>query len=928
MVKNWISKFSNKDDINDSEEGELISVIDFLRKEYSEVVYSKALLSDIKVYRKSLKPEKIATLPSIYLLIEKSILDSNIKNKPSKRDLRDIVNDKFYPLLKHPNFQLIFLPDENQEIILCRKLLRAVKDQFLKENNIDEQDDNFIRDANLFLNPLLDFADVEHSMSEKKTELEKYSKDLFTKVKETINLDTAITTYNSAYKEIYDSYFLLDAFAAILSIVPLEVLEKDLIGLPDKKRILKILKKQTQNLEKKNDKLSEEIYQRKKIESALKESEQLKSMVIETAVDAIILLDEEGIILNWNHRAETILGWGKNEAVGQSIDSIFTNNLTKLIKQGLNTYTSTGASDIINERKEVPIKNKAGIKIEVELTLSPIKTQYGYLFNMFLRDITLKKFVDKGIREAKLIAEKSTEAKSVFLSNMSHEIRTPLNVILGLTGLLQKDNLLDISKTRENIDGIKFSAENLLALVNDILDFSKIEAGKLTLNPTDFNLHELITNISRGFQIKAREKGLEFIVDMDVDMPKFVIGDQYRLNQILTNLLGNAIKFTSKGVVKIKVKIIEKQHNATLIEFSVLDSGMGIPEDKLKQIFTSFYQVHKPGKNKIEGTGLGLSISKQLIELHNGELKAFSEVEKGSEFKFQIQYKKSYITNNDKLQGNDTSTEFNLSGLHILIAEDNKMNQFYLKQLLSSWNIKAETADDGEIAIEKLKEKNYDLILMDLHMPVMDGAEATKHIRSAKKDIKQHDIPIVMCSADVFPKSRIMSEEAGANFYLTKPISEDAIKEILLGLKFDNIDNVTVTNEVNKNNEILEDNSSFLDLTSLKETFSNDTEFIKSILQIFIDDTPKDYNQLKILIGKGDYQKASKLAHKVKSSFRTLGMIKPTDLLQRIESNPDNNGNIEILSELNQIYLKAMNEVHDKLLSYEETENADGDVEL
>ena len=924
MVKNWISKFSNKEDINDSGPEELTSIIDFLKDQYSNVVYSKSLLSDIKIYRKYSTNEKIEALPSLYLLIEKTILESKYTNIPSKRELRDLINDKFHSLLKHPNFQLIFLPPDNQEIILCRKLLRAVKDEFLIQNNIDEKDDQFISEINLFLNPLLDFSDVEHTLSEKKNELEKYSKKLFSKIKNTTDLDIAIRIYNSAYKEIYDSYFLLDTFAAILAIIPLDVLEKETIGLPDKNRILKILKKQTQNLEKKNDKLAEEIYQRKKIESALKESEQLKSMVIETAMDAIILLDEEGIILNWNHRAETILGWEKNEAVGQSIDSIFTSNLTKLIKQGLNTYISTGASDILNDRKEVPIKNKAGIKIEVELTLSPIKTQYGYLFNMFLRDITLKKFVDKGIREAKLIAEKSTEAKSVFLSNMSHEIRTPLNVILGLTSLLQKDNFLDINKTRENIDGIKFSAENLLALVNDILDFSKIEAGKLTLNPTDFNFHELITNISRGFQIKAKEKGLNFIVDMDVNMPKFVIGDQFRLNQILTNLLGNAIKFTSKGLVKIKVSVIEAQYNANLIEFSVSDTGMGIPEDKLQQIFTSFYQVHKPGKNKIEGTGLGLSISKQLIELHNGELKAFSKVDEGSEFKFQILLKKSYITSNDKINDNDHETEFNLSGLKILVVEDNKMNQFYLKQLLSSWNIETDTADDGQMAIEKLKEQNYDLILMDLHMPVMDGAEATKYIRTAKDEIEQSDVPIVMCSADVFPKSRILSEEAGANFYLTKPISEEAIKEILLGLKFDNINNISIENIESNGNETsdidYDDNSPFLDLTSLKETFSNDTEFIKSILQIFVDDTPKDYNQLKILIGKGDYQKASKLAHKVKSSFRTLGMSKPTTLLQQIESSPDNNGNLEIISELNQIYLKAMSEVHEKLLSYEEGE--------
>lgn len=921
MVKNWISRLSSKkatgNDDDYSEMNELVSLLSFLDEKFPNVAYNSDLTSKIKSYNKFSQEEQVKQLPPLYLEIEQNILQSDIANKPSKRELRDLVNDKFYHLLKNPHFQLIFLPVENQEVILCRKLLRNIIEDLLNQVNLSN--DEFIEETNLYLNPLLDFSDVEGSKAEKKKELNDCSKNLFNKIEDVIDKDIAISMYETAYKDIYNSYALLESFAAILYIIPYEVLKRDCIGLPDKNQIVKFLNKQIENLEKKNDKLTEEIYQRKKIESALKESEQLKSLVIENAMDAIILLDEEGIILNWNHRAEVILGWDKNEAVGQSIDSIFTSNLSKIVKQGVKTYSSTGSSDIFNDRKEESTKTKAGIKIDLELTLSPIKTQYGYLFNMFLRDITLKKFVDKGIREAKVIAEKSTEAKSVFLSNMSHEIRTPLNVILGLTSVLQKDKFLDIKNTRENIDGIKFSAENLLVLVNDILDFSKIEAGKLTLDSTDFNLLNLISNISRGFEIKAREKGLKFVVDTDKDLPRFVIGDQYRLNQILTNLLGNAIKFTSQGLVKIKVRVVEKLHTGTLLEFSVSDTGIGIPEDKLNQIFTSFYQVNKPGKNKIEGTGLGLSISKQLIELHNGELKAYSKVGKGSEFKFQIQYKKSYLTSNDILENDDQSDDYNLSGLRVLIVEDNKMNQFYLNQLLTSWDIKTDTADDGKIAILKLQEKNYDLILMDLHMPVMDGAEATRYIRTSKK-IKLNNIPIVMCSADVFPKSRRTAEEAGANFYLTKPISEDSIKEILYGLKSDTMDTVHIVEEKVEEEIFFDMNDTFLDLTSLQETFSNDNEFIKSILQIFVDDTPKDYNQLKILLGKNEFDKASKLAHKVKSSFRTLGMTKPTDLLQQIESDPDSPKTRKILPELNQIYLKAMNEVKEKLLAYEREE--------
>src|SRR5690606_16414330 len=578
MVKNWISRLSSKkasgnhDDY--SEMNELVSLLSFLDEKFPNVSYDSDLTFKIKSYNKITADVQVKQLPPLYLEIEQNILQSDIANKPTKREIRDLVNDKFYHLLKNPHFQLIFLPVENQEIILCRKLLRNIVEDLLNQINLGK--DEFIEEINLYLNPLLDFSDVEGSMAEKKKELNDYSKKVFNKIEAVIDKDTAINMYETAYKDIYNSYALLESFAAILYIVPYEVLEKDSIGLPDKNQLLKFLNKQIEHLERKNDKLSEEIYQRKKIESALKESEQLKSLVIENAMDAIILLDEEGIILNWNHRAEVILGWDKNEAVGQSIDNIFTSNLSKIVKQGVKTYSSTGSSDIINDRKEESTKTKAGIEIDLELTLSPIKTQYGFLFNMFLRDITLKKFVDKGIREAKVIAEKSTEAKSVFLSNMSHEIRTPLNVILGLTSVLQKDKFLDIKNTKENIDGIKFSAENLLVLVNDILDFSKIEAGKLTLDSTDFNLQNLISNISRGFEIKAREKGLKFVIDTDKDLPRFVIGDQYRLNQILTNLLGNAIKFTSQGLVKIKVRVVEKLHTGTLLEFSVSDTGIGI----------------------------------------------------------------------------------------------------------------------------------------------------------------------------------------------------------------------------------------------------------------------------------------------------------------------------------------------------------------
>lgn len=914
MSINWFKKKIKPKNlpVKNHEEKELFDFLDFLWKQISTPSNADHLKSKIKLFNKLSLTKKIEALPEIYLLFEECITEKKSLQKKTKQLLRDDVISKHNALLNYPDFALIFQPLREQELTLCRVFLLKVleKSSELLGNYVDPKI-TIIKDK---ISKPYDFQQA-NLIKERKNLLE-YSTIIFGRIKDSLGINAITNIYLLIYKKHFQSYGLLDSFTAILNVIPEEILAKDLINFPSKQQMLKMLQTQLYSLEEINEKLTQEIVEKKKIEDELKHSEHLKTTILETAMDGVILVNSKGQILNWNKQAEHILEVSKTETIGQSIYSLVPYKLREQLKKSFKNYIITGDDDFINRRVETSVKRKDGSLVYVELTIVAIKTKYDYLFNAFFRDITDRKIIDNEIREAKVLAEKSTKAKSVFLSNMSHEIRTPLNVILGLTGILQKSDFQNLEIDRKNLDGIKFSAENLLDLINDVLDFSKIEAGKLTLQKTDFNLLELMQNVSRGFKIKAEEKGLNYKMNIDKSLPNFVIGDQLRLNQILTNLLGNAIKFTSKGDITLIVNQEITDNRNIKINFAVKDSGIGIPKDKLNYIFESFYQVHKPGKSKIEGTGLGLSISKQLIELQGGKLLAKSTPNIGSTFSFSIEYEPSTLKFADPSKDKTSSIEnHHLSGMNVLIVEDNKMNQFFIKQLFSNWNIKADIADHGKMALEMLEDKLYDLILMDMHMPVMDGEEATKIIRASKKPTLQQ-IPIIACSADVFPESKKKAIEAGMNFYITKPISEKSLEEILYSLKSNSVyanNKTTATTPISDQKT----KTRYCDLSFLRDTFGNDTEIIKSVIQIFIEETPQDYEKLLLSISNKDLYSTEKTAHKLKSSFKTLGLSEQTALLQQIEQSAKNQESIEKIQKL----FAALNDTYPFII--EEIKNED-----
>lgn len=373
------------------------------------------------------------------------------------------------------------------------------------------------------------------------------------------------------------------------------------------------------------------------------------------------------------------------------------------------------------------------------------------------------------LRESKLLGQKMAQVAKVkgdFLSTMSHELRTPLNSVIGIAGLLINDNAN--AKQKEQLDVLKFSAEGLLTLINDILDINKLESGKFELESAPFDLERLLKGISGGMKFKADEKSLKLIVDIDDQIKgKMFLGDAARLSQVIYNLVGNAIKFTGKGQVKLSANVLDRENREHKVRFLVEDTGIGISPDKQKLIFEPFRQAAANTARKFGGTGLGLSIVKQLIEKFNSQIKMSSRPGKGSLFYFDLLLEE-LDREQDILPSGDNREETDLSQLSILLAEDNMMNIFFMKQLFNKWNITADIAENGEEVIHLLHNKDYDLILMDMHMPVLDGIEATKRIRQLPDKTKA-DTHIIALTASVSDSIRKRIKDHGMNDYLSKP---------------------------------------------------------------------------------------------------------------------------------------------------------------
>jgi len=389
---------------------------------------------------------------------------------------------------------------------------------------------------------------------------------------------------------------------------------------------------------------------------------------------------------------------------------------------------------------------------------------FEFIANQIVITIQRRKMLDNLILARKK-AEEAATSKQQFMSTMSHEIRTPLNEVIGISNLLYQSNPRE--DQMEFIKTLRFSANHLLTLVNDILDYNKMESGKIVFEKTEFDLSNLLEDTRRSYSLRAQEKGVAFRLDKPDNMPQEVVGDPIRLNQILSNLLSNALKFTLTGTIGLNVRLSEMKGNKALLEFSVSDTGIGIASDKLEEVFENYTQASSDITRKFGGTGLGLAICKRLVELQGGKIWVTSTPGKGSVFFFTLEY---LVPENQpkKAENGAVETMKGLVGKKILIAEDNKINFFVANKFLESWGVKVTHAENGSLALEALKKETFDLILMDLHMPVMDGIEATRIIRSSE-DEKIRKIPIVALTAAVMSETHDKIENLYINDYVLKP---------------------------------------------------------------------------------------------------------------------------------------------------------------
>jgi len=395
-----------------------------------------------------------------------------------------------------------------------------------------------------------------------------------------------------------------------------------------------------------------------------------------------------------------------------------------------------------------------------------------HIISFLKQRIEQAKLLELELINAKDVAEKAAMAKSQFLSVMSHEIRTPMNAVIGFTHLLIHQD--PKPEQVEFLNFLKFSAENLLVLINDILDFNKIEAGKIEFESVDFSVKDLISNIRLSLLQKANEKDIKIKLMLDQDLPNALIGDPVRLGQILTNLISNAVKFTNSGKVTITASLAGHDSEHSTIDFEVADTGIGIMPDKLDYIFDSFSQASSDTTRKFGGSGLGLTITKRLLQLQGSDIYVKSEYGKGSVFTFSLAFKNSSKRINNILNSDDFYSLKSLKGTKLLIAEDNLINVILAKEFMKQWDVECDIAENGEIALKLVQTNNYDMVLMDLQMPEMDGYQTTTAIRELEGE-KYKKLPILALTASAMLDIQDKAFTVGMNDYISKPFNPNEL---------------------------------------------------------------------------------------------------------------------------------------------------------
>ncbi len=513
--------------------------------------------------------------------------------------------------------------------------------------------------------------------------------------------------------------------------------------------------------------------------------------LIEASLDPLTTINNEGKITDMNRATVNITGVSRENLKGSDFFGYFTEP-----EKARAVYQEVFARGFITN-SPLKLRHKSGKLTDVLLNGSVYKDDSGNVLGVVIvaRDVTDQKRIESELIESKVFAELATliaeeaksnaenatkiaenamKAKQQFLSNMSHEIRTPMNAIIGFTRVILKTELSD--KQKEYLNAIKMSGDTLIALINDILDLAKVDAGKMTFEQKPFKLAVSISSMLQLFDTKINEKNLKLVTNYDQKIPEVLLGDSIRLHQIILNLVSNAVKFTSEGKISVNVNLLFEDEEKVIIEFAVTDTGIGIPEESIDLIFENFQQASNGSSSLYGGTGLGLAIVKQLVTSQGGSIRVKSKINEGSTFSFTLPFHKT--KNTAELEDDLKPLDIALKKIKVLVVEDMALNQLLMKTILDDFGFERDIADNGKIAIEMLQRETYDIILMDLQMPVMNGFEATEYIRKTMNS----EIPIIALTADVTTVDLTKCKSVGMNDYIAKPVDERLLYSKIIGL--------------------------------------------------------------------------------------------------------------------------------------------------
>jgi len=599
------------------------------------------------------------------------------------------------------------------------------------------------------------------------------------------------------------------------------------------------------------------------------EEKKIQSDTIIKHMDSMVLVsNNEGELLFASPSVEKMLGYSINEIMGEKWWKVTFDNPHEAsrVKDAIHKFVffnETGYTDI-SKRK---IKTKEGHYKWIEWQVS--KGDNNTYISVG-RDITDRILTDIELKKAKEFAEESLKVKNEFLANMSHEIRTPLNAVIGFTDLLLETELT--SEQKLHLETMRNSGEILLSLINNVLDLSKLDSDKLEIEKISFNLHKQLSEVVRLMKIKSDEKDITLDIVIDSNTPKEVIGDPTRLGQIMLNLIGNAVKFTNEGSVVVSVRTESKTEETADVLFEIKDTGIGIVSNKINTVFGAFTQAKSDTSRIYGGTGLGLAIVKKLVNLLKGEIQVESKFGKGSVFKMKLPFKISNKIITNEFQQNLSIDE--PLGLNILLVDDNKTNQLLGKTRLERWDCKVDLASNGIEGVKKTQQKLYDVILMDIQMPIMDGYEATKII---KNDISEEvsKIPIIAMTAYTSKTDIKRAINAGMDDYIFKPFKPTEIYRLLkkhgktVKKPLESVnDYLNVTTTKSKKEE------KHIDLKFLKEETLNESSLLKLLIESFL----KDIDEFLEVLEKGwevkNWEILHGVTHKIKPSISMFGISK------------------------------------------------------